>query len=46
MGCTGSYDTRAQEAARTLAAVLTKAGVSFGILGSDEGCDGNEVRKL
>ena len=46
VGCTGSYDTRAQEAARTLAAVLTKAGVSFGILGSDEGCDGNEVRKL
>jgi Fe-S oxidoreductase len=46
VGCTGSYDTRAQEAVRALAAVLTKAGVSFGILGGDENCDGNEARQL
>ncbi len=46
IGCTGSYDARAQRAARTLASVLAKAGVSFGILGSNENCDGNEVYKL
>jgi Fe-S oxidoreductase len=46
VGCTGSYDTRAQEAARALAGVLTKAGVSFGVLGSEETCDGNAVRQM
>ena len=42
----GSYDTRAQETARTLGKVLLKSGVSFGVLGSEENCDGNEVNTL
>jgi len=46
VGCTGSYDTRAQHSSRALSAILDKAGVSFGILGNDENCDGNEVDKL
>jgi Fe-S oxidoreductase len=46
IGCTGSYDTRAQQAARALAEVLGRAGVSFGILGNEENCDGNEVHNL
>lgn len=46
IGCTGSYDTRAQLAARALAVVLGRAGVSFGVLGADENCDGNEVHNL
>lgn len=46
VGCAGSYDTRAQKAAKALATVMMKAGVSFGVLGSEEGCDGNEVYKL
>ena len=46
VGCVGSYDTRAQETARTLGKVLTKAGVSFGVLGGEENCDGNEVNAL
>ena len=46
VGCTGSYDTRAQRSARALATLLGKAGVSFGVLGNDENCDGNEVHKL
>lgn len=46
VGCTGSYDTRAKDAARALAMVMIKAGVSFGILGNEETCDGNEVHKL
>jgi Fe-S oxidoreductase len=45
-GCAGSYDTRARRAARAVALLLRKAGVSFGILGAHETCDGNEVRKL
>ncbi len=46
VGCVGSYDTRAQETARTLGKVLLKSGVSFGVLGSEENCDGNEVNTL
>ncbi|MFC1916569.1 (Fe-S)-binding protein [Chloroflexota bacterium] len=46
VGCVGSYDTRAKETAKTLGEVLLKAGVSFGVLGNEENCDGNEVSKL
>jgi len=46
VGCTGSYDTRAQKAARALAEIMMRAGVSFGVLGPEETCDGNEVYKL
>jgi Fe-S oxidoreductase len=46
VGCVGSYDVRAQKAARALACLLLEAGVSFGILGSQEQCDGNEVEYL
>jgi len=43
IGADGSYDTRAQQAARALARLLEKAGVSFGILGEYEPDDGNDV---
>lgn len=46
VGCTGSYDTRAQYSSKTLGALLAKAGISFGVLGNEENCDGNEVDKL
>ena len=46
VGCTGSYDARAQKATKSLAQVLRKAKISFGILGIEENCDGNEVYKL
>ena len=46
VGCVGAYDTRAQEAARKLGRVLQKGGVSFGVLGKYERCDGNEVRNM
>lgn len=46
VGCEGSYDTRAQQTARALAKVLQKAKISFGVLGNEENCDGNEVNKL
>lgn len=43
VGCEGSYDSRAQGAARATAALFKQAGVSFGVLGSRELSDGNEV---
>jgi len=46
VGCVGSYDSRARKAAKALATLLLEAGVSFGILGSQEQCDGNEVKHL
>ena len=46
IGDVGSYDTRSQDAARALGEILTKASLSFGILGDDEECDGNEVHML
>lgn len=46
VGCEGSYDTRAQQAARALAMRLIAAGVSFGVLGNDETADGNDVEML
>jgi len=46
VGCVGSYDTRARQTAKTLASLLHKAGLSFGVLGKEENCDGNEVKNL
>jgi Fe-S oxidoreductase len=46
VGCVGSYDPRGMQVARAVGKVLLAAGVSFGILGSEEGCDGNEARLL
>jgi Fe-S oxidoreductase len=46
VGCVGSFDERGQRAARALGELLVKAGVSFGILGPAEECDGNEVRLM
>jgi len=46
IGCVGSYDTRSQEAAKALGSLLLEAGISFGILGAEEKCDGNEVLRL
>ncbi len=46
VGCTGSYDARARRSALALSQILRRAGVSFGVLGNEENCDGNEVHKL
>jgi len=46
VGCLGSYDENGQKVSRSLVDVLNAAGVSFGILGSDEECCGNEVYML
>ncbi len=46
VGCVGSCDERGQQMARAVASLLRELGVSFGILGADERCDGNEVRAM
>jgi len=46
IGCVGSYDERAKKIARAVGNLLIRAGVSIGILGNRETCDGNEVRAL
>ena len=44
-GCFPAYDPRAKKVAQATASMLKKAGVDFGILGSQEGCCGESVRK-
>lgn len=46
VGCAGSFDERGQKMARAAAGVLKSWGVSFGILGAEERCDGNEVNSM
>jgi Fe-S oxidoreductase len=46
VGCVGSFDEKGQRAARAVGGLLLEAGVSFGILGPAEECDGNEIRIL
>ena len=43
IGCTSSYDHRAQKIAQSLASLLLAAGVKFGILGDEEPCCGEAV---
>jgi Fe-S oxidoreductase len=44
-GCYLSYDSRLKKVARATAAILNKAGIDFGILGSLENCCGESIRK-
>ena len=44
-GCYLSYDPRARKIARATVEILNKAGVDFGILGADESCCGESIRK-
>lgn len=46
VGCVGSYDERGKKMVRSVARVLQDWGVSFGILGAHEHCDGNDVCSL
>lgn len=44
--CTSAFDGRSQKIARAIATTLQKAGVSFGIIGNEEKCCGEAVRKI
>lgn len=44
--CTSCYDPRGQKTAKAIVEVLNKAGVSYGIIGTEESCCGESVRKI
>ena len=45
-GCAGSFDSRNKQVSVAVALLLDRAGVSWGILGRDEKCCGDSVRRL
>jgi Fe-S oxidoreductase/nitrate reductase gamma subunit len=46
VGCQGSYDPRARKITSSVVEVLKAAGVSFSILGNEEVCTGEPVRRM
>ena len=46
VGCGSSFAQRAQRIARAMSKILKHAGVSFAILGPEEGCVGDPARRL
>jgi len=46
IGCAGAFDSRQKQATVAMAAILDAAGVSWGILGKDEKCCGDSLRRL
>jgi len=46
VGCAGSFDARNKQVTVALASLLNAAGVSWGILGKDEKCCGDSLRRL
>jgi Fe-S oxidoreductase len=46
VGCAGSFDARNQKVTLALATIMNKAGLSVGILGKNETCNGDAARRL
>ena len=45
VGCAGSYDDRAKRVSRAMAQLLSLAGVSYAVLGTEETCTGDVARR-
>jgi heterodisulfide reductase subunit D len=45
VGCSGSYDQRAQKITRAFAGILTHIGIRWAILGKEEMCTGDPARR-
>lgn len=45
VGCAGSFDTRAQKITLAIAKILTRAGVKFAVLGTEESCTGDPAKR-
>jgi heterodisulfide reductase subunit D len=45
VGCSGSFDQRAQKITKAFATILTKLGINYAILGKEEMCTGDPVRR-
>lgn len=46
VGCAGAFDSRNKHVTVALATILDRAGISWGILGKEELCCGDSVRRL
>ena len=46
VGCAGAFDDRAVKVSEALVALLMQAGVSFAVLGPDETCCGDPMRRI
>jgi Fe-S oxidoreductase len=46
VGCAGAFDTRSRKVTLATAKILNAAGISWGILGKDELCCGDSLRRL
>ena len=46
VGCSGSFDDRGKKVSAAFAKILKAAGVSFGILGTEEGCCGDSAMRI
>jgi Fe-S oxidoreductase len=46
VGCAGAFDNRNKQVTLALATLLDRAGLSWGILGRDEKCCGDSLRRL
>jgi Fe-S oxidoreductase len=44
--CTSCYDPRSRKIAKSTVDLLKKAGVSFGVIGAEESCCGESLRKI
>jgi Fe-S oxidoreductase len=45
VGCAGSFDQRAQKITKAFVTILNKAGIHYAILGKEEMCTGDPVRR-
>ncbi len=46
VGCAGAFDARNKQVTTSIAQILNAAGISWGILGKDEKCCGDSMRRL
>ncbi len=45
VGCAGSFDDRAKKITKAFVRILNKAGVEFGVLGTEESCTGDPAKR-
>ena len=45
VGCAGSFDDRAKKITKAMAKILNHTGVSFAVLGTEEGCTGDPAKR-
>lgn len=46
VGCAASFDPRTQKIARSMVKILQHAGITFAVLGEEEGCTGDPARRI